>query len=171
MSVSPVAYEKTLIFGAKMCQKWGWSVIPLVGNADSSRAKLPAIKWGRYQHVHARPDEIEDWFLRQGFGGLGIVCGQASGLVVLDFDDPVLASEFRHFHPDLTQTRVVESGTRRLPHYYYRLPNGLHVYSRSVRGADLRSDGTYVVAPPTRVKDAEWRVIQDQVPRTLSESD
>lgn len=160
-----------LTFSAKVYQKNNWSVIPLLGNLDSSRAKQPAIKWGRYQHTRPHPSEIEDWFLNRGFGGLGIVCGRVSNLVVLDFDDAGLVSEFRHLYPHLTDTHIVQSGTRHLPHFYYHLPTGLNAHTRSVPGVDFRADGSYVVAPPTRVGDAVWEVVQDIEPRTLSAGD
>jgi len=162
---------RMLFYEAKRCQTCGWSVIPLLGNLDSDRAKLPAIKWGRYQHTRAQPHDLEDWFLEQGFGGLGIVCGRVSRLVVLDFDDPMLASDFRRLYPHLTETRMVLSGTRGLPHYYFHVPEQLKVYSRSVRGVDLRADGTYVVAPPTQVGDACWRLIQEKPLHVLSLDD
>ena len=92
-------------------------------------------------------------------------------MAVLDFDDSWKASEFRRLHPHLTETLVVQSGTRALPHYYYHIPDSLSVYSRSVPGVDFRVDGTYVVAPPTQVGDAEWRVIHDRSLYNLSVAD
>src|SRR5262249_33437946 len=141
MLLSPVANVEKLVFASKTYRIWGWSVIPLLGDLDSNHAKHPGIKWARCQRTLATESELEDWFLNQGFGGVGIVCGRVSRLVVLDFDDPALASEFRHLHPELSETRQVESGTRQLPHYYYHLPDNLQVYSHSVPGIDLRADG------------------------------
>jgi hypothetical protein len=160
-----------LTFAGKCYESSGWSVIPLLGSLDSSRAKLPAIKWGRYQHTRPSPSEIEDWFLNRGFGGLGIVCGRVSNLVVLDFDDEAKVSEFIHLHPHLAETRTVQSGTRHLPHFYYHLPTGLNAHTRSVPGVDFRADGSYVVAPPTCVGDAVWEVVKDIQPRTMSADD
>jgi hypothetical protein len=162
---------ETLFSEAKRYKTYGWSVIPLLGSLDLTRAKHPAIKWGRYQHTRPQREELEDWFLKQGFAGLGVVCGRVSNLVVLDFDDPEIASDFRRLHPQLTQTRVIQSGMRGLPHYYYHLPEQLKVYSRGVRGVDLRADGAYVVAPPTYVGDAHWQLIQEQSLHSLSADD
>lgn len=164
-------YAERLLFFAKTYESAGFSVIPLLGDTDPGRAKQPAIKWGRYQHRRAVPDEFHDWFINRGYGGLGIVLGRTSGLVVLDFDDEALVSEFRHLHPDLTDTYTVQSGTRRLPHFYYVLADGMEAHSKGVLGLDFRADGSYVVAPPTRVGDAEWLVVSNAKPRVLSKDD
>ena len=162
---------ETLFYEAKRYKTHGWSVIPLLGGSNLHDLKRPAIKWGRYQHTHPEVADLENWFLESGFGGLGIVCGRVSKLVVLDFDDPQKASEFRRLHPHLTRTRIIESGTRHLPHYYYHIPHELSVHSRSVPGADFRADGAYVVAPPTGNGSVQWRVLDDVPLHTLSVSD
>ncbi|HSS96867.1 MAG TPA: bifunctional DNA primase/polymerase, partial [Terriglobales bacterium] len=163
--------SEKLFFAAKFYKTHGWSVIPLLGGMNLHDLKRPAIKWGRYQHTQPEVTDFENWFLKSGFGGLGVVCGRVSQLAVLDFDDPQKASEFLRLHPHLTQTRVVESGTRHLPHYYYHIPDELAVHSRSVPGADFRADGAYVVAPPTGQGEVQWRVIDDTPPYTLSAGD
>ncbi len=160
-----------LTFAAKQYQFKGWSVIPLLGSLDSERVKHPAIKWGRYQYTHPTTQEFDHWFIEKGFGGLGVVCGRVSKLAVLDFDDAALVSEFRHQLPHLTDTYTVQSGARRLPHYYYYLSDHLDACSRSVPGADFRGDGAYVVAPPTGVGDVQWRLVKDVPLHVLSADD
>ncbi len=149
----------------------GFSVIPLFGECNPARAKHPMVKWSRYQHVSPTAADCHEWFMQQGSGGLGIVCGRVSQLLVLDFDDPNLASEFRRFAPDLADTFTVASGTRRLPHLYWRISEGRIVPTRSVPGADLRGEGSYVVAPPTTVGAACWSVLHAVEPRLLTPSD
>jgi hypothetical protein len=163
--------SEKLFFAAKFYKTRGWSVIPLIGGMNLHDLKRPAIKWGRYQHTLPEIADLENWFLKLGFGGLGVVCGRVSKLAVLDFDDSQKASEFLRLHPHLTQTRVVESGTRHLPHYYYHIPDELSVHSRSVLGADFRADGAYVVAPPTGQGEIRWRVLHDEPLYTLSAGD
>jgi hypothetical protein len=162
---------ESLVFAAKAHILRGFAVIPVFGAADFERCKLPGIKWGRYQYCLPTDQDVEDWFLNQGFGGLAVVCGRVSRLAVLDFDDQDLASEFRRLFPDLAATYTVTSGTRGLPHLYWRLPAELIVDTRSVQGVDLRGEGSYVVAPPTRSASGEWRVADVREPHLLSRSD
>lgn len=162
---------ESLYFASKTYKDSGFSPIPVLGSCQPQRGKQAAIRWSRY--IHARPDDsdLEDWFLRQRFGGVALVCGRVSGLLVLDFDDPALASEFRRLNPDLADTYTVRSGGRGLPHLYWRLPEGMTVLSRSRPGVDLRGEGSYVIAPPTRIGLAVWRVDRDIPIRALRKAD
>jgi hypothetical protein len=148
----------------------GWSVIPVYGNADPERAKAPPIRWGRYRFTPPTPDEIECWFDGTDYG-LAVVCGSVSRLAVLDFDDADLAARFAADNPDLVNTWTVRSGGRGLPHYYFRIPDGITVQGRSAPGLDLRGEGGYVVAPPTQVGNRIWEIVQDTSPHTLSHTD
>jgi hypothetical protein len=163
---SPGIYRKW----AGIYRSMGWSVIPVYGNADSDRAKAPPIRWSRYRFTPPTPDEIECWFDDTDYG-LAVVCGSVSRLAVLDFDDADLAAQFAADFPDLANTWTVRSGGRGLPHYYLRIPDGITVQGRSVPGLDLRGEGGYVVAPPTRVGSQVWEIAQDTQPRTLSHTD
>jgi hypothetical protein len=162
---------ESLYFAAKHYNLLGFSVIPVNGACDPARPKLPPIKWGRYQHIRSDEAELADWFLDRQYGGLGIVCGRVSRLVVLDFDDGQHASEFRRFAPDLADTFEVRSGGRGLPHFYWRVPDEMIVSSRSFGGVDLRGEGSYVVAAPTRIPSGCWQVVNQVEPRLISESD
>ncbi len=148
---------------AKRYKTLGFSIIPLQGGRNPQQPKLPAIRWARYQYTIATDEELHDWFGAEPQAGIGIVCGRVSRLMVLDFDDASEASEFRHLFPDLVHTLVVRSGTRGLPHFYYRLPAGKVVPTTAYHGVDLRGEGSYVVAPPTRIGDAAW-VVECDVP-------
>jgi len=139
----------------------GFSLIPLIGARDLQRAKQPAVRWGRYQHTPPTEHDLRDWFQVERFTGIGIVCGRVSRLLVLDFDEAGIASEFRRLLPDLCQTFTVRSGGRGLPHLYFKLSPGQIVPSRSFKGADLRGEGAYVVAPPTAVGNQCWQVEND----------
>src|SRR5436190_1411906 len=103
----------------------GWSVIPLLGECDPTRPKVPALPWSGFQQSHATPSEHHQWFAEAGFGGIGIVTGHISQLVVLDFDSEDLFKEFHRLYPDLTETRTITSASRQLPHLYFKLPDHL----------------------------------------------
>lgn len=147
-----------------------YSVIPLLGDRDPARPKVPAVPWAGYQHRQSSFQEQQDWFREGGYEGLGIVTGRISGLVVLDFDSRNIPLEFQAQHPDLMETRTVLSAGRQLPHLYFRLPPHLSVPSMKGLGVDLLSDGCYVVAPPTSIDGQEYKIIRGGL-YTLTERD
>jgi hypothetical protein len=162
---------ESLESAAKRYKTLGFSIIPLLGARNPQQPKLPAIKWARFQHTHPSDDDLRTWFHGHDDAGIGIVCGRVSRLMVLDFDDAAVASEFRRLHPDLANTFTVRSGTRGLPHFYYRLPEGKLITTSAYPGADLRGEGAYVVAPPTRIQQLAWQVENDAPIHAISEFD
>lgn len=162
---------ESLESAAKRYKTLGFSIIPLQGARNPQQPKLPAIRWARYQHTVATDEELHDWFSAEPEAGIGIVCGRVSRLMVLDFDDAPEASEFRHLFPDLIHTLVVRSGTRGLPHFYFRLPMGKVVPTAAYGRVDVRGEGSYVVAPPTRIGSMAWTVDQDATIREVTEYD
>lgn len=171
MHESHDSYAKSLYFASESLLLKGFAPIPVFGAQNSSKMKQCPIKWGRFQHSLPTQADLQNWFLHEGYGGVAVVCGAVSRLVVLDFDDPDLASEFRHLFPDLSQTYTVRSGGRGLPHFYWRLPPDLVIASKSIQGADLRGEGAYVVAPPTCVDSRLWGVENAADVRMLSKGD
>lgn len=159
---------ESLESAAKRYKSLGFSIIPLQGARNPQQAKLPQVKWSRYQHTQPTDAEMSHWFAGKADIGIGVVCGRVSRLLVLDIDDVSVASEFRHQLPHLANTFTVKSGTRGLPHFYFRLPVGWLVPTAAYPGADLRAEGSYVVAPPTTVGQACWQVEYDVPIRTLT---
>ncbi len=162
---------ESLESAAKRYKTLGFSTIPLNGARNPQQSKLPTIKWARFQHRHPSDEELQSWFSNQPNVGIGIVCGRVSRLMVLDFDSETGASEFRHLCSDLVDTFTVRSGTRKLPHFYYRLAEGKLIPTSAYPGVDLRGEGSYVVAPPTRVGEAIWHVENDVPIHEVSEFD
>jgi len=158
--------ENPLIRSAELYHHQGYAVIPVWGDKSPERAKVAAIPWKDYRHRRPSLPELHHWFGQQRYGGLALITGMISRLVVLDFDDPALADRFELQLPHLTRTRTIRSAGRGLPHYYFHVPTYLHVESRRAPGADLQSDGRYVIAPPT----AGYQVIRGGQPLTLDKS-
>lgn len=156
---------------AILYRSWGWSVIPLRGDSDPNRSKAAAVDWSVYQRRLPTDAELNNWFLDKKLSGLAVVCGPVSGLVVLDFDDSACADAFARVCPDLVQTFTVRSGSRKLPHYYYRVPASLSVRTRHTAQVDLQASGAYVVAPPTRIAGADWEYQSFEALRTLTQGD
>ena len=143
---------QTLLTAAEAYYHLGYAVIPLLGDLDPTRPKVPARPWSAYQSRPATLTELNEWFSPTGnAAALGIVTGRVSRLVVLDFDSADCFADFRRQCPDLIETRTVQSAGRALPHLYFHLPSHVHLASHKRAGVDLLSDGRYVVAPPTTI--------------------
>ncbi len=147
----------------------GFSVIPLVGGLDLASGKKPAIHWKPYQSKLPTSAELQQWFEHDSPSpsAYGIICGQISGLTVLDFDDTDLflsfAARFRH----LLQTQIVQS--RRGYHVYWRIH--FPVQGRHLPGADLKGEGGYVVGPGSVIGGVQWAMIQNLPIAVISETE
>ena len=127
----------------------GWSVIPV-----RPRDKRPLLPWEAHQHRRADPAQVRRWFARWPAANVAVVTGAVSGLVVLDVDpahggeESLAALARRHGGLPATVEARTGGGGR---HLYFRHPGGL-VRNRVglAPGLDLRGDGGYVVAPPSR---------------------
>ena len=116
----------------------GFSQLPLDG-------KRPAIP--RWKHLIRRfptEAEIRSWF-QNTRNNIGIICGQISGIVVLDADTQELADSLaRQLPPTAMMTK-----TARGRHFFYRLKKGQHVPPR-VRinhlMLDVRGEASYAAA-------------------------
>ena len=126
--------------------KYQYSLIPI------DREKKPYIYWKSYQYKKANIEDILNWYNIFCNVNIGIVTGNISKLAVIDVDDPTLLPELKEILPELEETTRVK--TRRGYHYYFSL-NGEAVKSTNSlfgRRLELKSNGTYVVAPPSIIK-------------------
>lgn len=127
--------------------------------------KTPAVPWGAFRvHPPARRD-LRAWFVEQQHPAIGLLTGQLTGLIVLDFDRPALYDTFRQQHPELARTFTV--ATPRGVHLWFHLPPSRQLPSRRAPGVDLLSDGRYAIAPPSRVHTGSYAVTDDTPPRFL----
>lgn len=117
----------------------GLSTVPLVKGT-----KKAAIAWKPYQDRLPTVDELLSW----NFGGVGIITGSVSNVVVIDSDRDEAEAELRRRGiPDGTPT--VRTGRGR--QFYFRHPGG-HVKTgpyNGIPGVDVKGDSGYVVAPPS----------------------
>lgn len=121
----------------------GASIIPLTG-------KKPSIVWRRYTHERASQFTAKYWLRSGKMSNIGLVCGAVSGgLVVIDVDSIGACAEFEAAFPDLTHTLTIRSGSGRGKHYYYYAADIIPANTWR-NGVELRSNGAYVVAPPSR---------------------
>ena len=127
-----------------------YSLIPVNGE------KKPYIYWKSYQYKRAKFEDVFNWYNKFYDVQVGIVTGEISKLAVIDVDDLNLLPELEELLPEIKETTRVR--TRRGYHYYFSL-NGEHVKSTNNlfgRRLELKSNGTYVVAPPSRINGFQY---------------
>lgn len=134
----------------------GWSVIPfhvpLRGGCTCGRVtcswpgKHPRIPWREYTERLPTEEEVRVWFDDEFYGSnIGIVTGQVSKLAVVDVDGAMSA------YDALNLPRTLEAITGRGGrHYYYRIKVPIPSRIGLVPGIDLKGDGGFIVAPPSR---------------------
>jgi hypothetical protein len=101
------------------------------------------IKWAKYISHHASEAEVREWFEQFPAAQVGIVTGSVSDLVVVDVE----AGGSCDGLPPTVMARTAGGGW----HFYYKHPGG--EFRNSVKKIremiDVRSDGGFVVAPPS----------------------
>lgn len=107
-------------------------------------------------HAATRSEvQIRAWAESGQLGNLGVATGAESNLIVIDLDDSALEDELGQIANAQTALReTVRYRTPRGLHIYYRYRPGLRNTVRLAGTAlDVRTDGGYVVVPPSRVAD------------------
>ena len=149
--------------------KNGFSIIPIKGpflakgitlEEKMKDVKTPLIKWAEFQKRKPTMEEVEGWFTKWRKANIAIVTGKVSGIVVVDFDSDK-AIEWANAE-GLLNTATVKTGKGL--HAYYRYPdNGFNIQNLvdGEKRIDVRADGGYVVAPPSRYIDGtEYRWVR-----------
>jgi hypothetical protein len=120
----------------------GWALVPLAPHTKKPHADLlpkghdGKAQWSPLARRRASRPEIRDWFDQDPEINIGVITGEPSGVVVLDYD---------HAQPPLPLTPIAQSA--RGVHAYFRA--GAHVPSRAFSWGELRGEGNYVVLPPS----------------------
>ncbi len=138
---------------AEIFDDLGFNCFPL-----KHHSKEPAVpSWKEYQ-----TEKYTDGF-KEG-QNIAVVCGEISKLIVIDLDDKALAEMvFTKWGDLLHHTFVVE--THRGYHIYCRPKDGKYppnakLQDNKGRGIDIKSEGGYVVAPPSIHPDGgKYRVV------------
>jgi hypothetical protein len=117
----------------------GMSVIPL------AKDKKPLISWLEFQKRKASEDEVRAWFDKYPDANIGIVTGCISDLTVVDCDSDNATEYFRSNYQGETPVVKTPKGT----HFYFKYKEGVRNAARILPDTDIRSEGGYVVAPPS----------------------
>lgn len=127
------------------------SIIPV------GKDKRPLIQWKEFQTRLATIDEVERWWKDYPEAQIGIVTGKISNLTVVDVEfggDP-------NFLPQ--DTMIVKTGGGGW-HYYYKFFEGVTNKARIRELVDIRSEGGFVVAPPSQTSKGSYTVVQAKMP-------
>jgi hypothetical protein len=128
-------------------QQAGFSVIPVKKN------KKPFIKWEKYQHQRASKNQIQQWWQRWPDANPAIVTGEISGVDVVDVDNEEGWKALNEFLGDSSITPISKTPAGGY-HVYFKHRAGLSNGVRIIVGCDLRTNGGYVLAPPS---DTEYQ--------------
>ena len=131
----------------------GFSVIPV-----KPGSKEPLVPWATYQERYPTSEELDTWIEAWPQCNLGIITGKISGISVIDVDGEKGRDSIRGIV--LPPTRVVK--TPRGYHYYYQYNEDMRTVAGQLDGVDIRSDGGFVVAPPSSVNDLPYHVVRDK---------
>lgn len=130
----------------------GWALLPIAPCSKSPHSDLlpldPLIRKPSWKLLALRPasePEIYRWFEHDPTANIGVICGKASGgLIVADFDKPIPSDWQKPLTP-----RVI---TGRGEHFYLKGDCSQHTHNLYHKGdsiGELRGEGSYVVLPPS----------------------
>lgn len=105
------------------------------------------------------PEQIRTLF-RKADANIGLATGEKSGLIVLDFDTKG-GKRGLDTHRMIDDTFGVQTLTSRTPsggfHQFFKHRSGLKNAVERLPGVDIRTDGGYVVIPPSIVDGVRYR--------------
>ena len=165
-SPEPTCLPAALEYAAR-----GWPVLPLhgirldgtctCGRPDcSSPGKHPHTRRG-VKDATTCPETIREWWSRWPAANFGVATGGA--LMVLDVDGPEGERSLSGRHLPVTPSVATGNGG----HVYLLPPEGVTIgnATRFLPGLDVRGEGGYVVAPPSRHcagVDYAWQITLDE---------
>lgn len=129
----------------------GFNIMPLHG-------KRPVGEWGELQRRRATLQNVTRFLNNHPNANLGIVCGELSGVTVVDVDisgdfDMEAFGKFLKAYPTPLMVQTGSGGW----HLYYAYANVKNAVKTQVMGLalDVRSQGGYVVCPPSIHPDTQ----------------
>lgn len=126
----------------------GYSCVPV------KRDKTPLVKWQEYQKKHPTEAEIELWWNTWPDASIAVITGKVSNLTVVDWDNKgqEMPSGWDY------DTPTVQSGGGG-KHWWFTYQDGVNNKARFLPYFDIRSEGGYIIAPPSlhaSGKTYEW---------------
>lgn len=141
MSIVAASHQNTVLEAGLAYLELGMSIVPV-------RGKVCPIQWAKFQTERAPFSYVHNWHRNNLMTGVAIVGGKVSeNLTFMDLDGLEAVAQFEFCFPHLLDTYTVVTGSGTGKHFYYYVDE-LPATTRT-KGYELRSDGCYVVAPPS----------------------
>lgn len=115
-----------------------WPVFPA-----NPTDKKPIIDWKQYQDRLPTVEELNEWWVKWPWANIGLVTGKLSGVSVIDVD-PRHGGTTDNL-PDTVKSETGGGGS----HHFYQYDPSVHSQNGLAQGIDLKSDGGYVILPPS----------------------
>lgn len=143
----------------------GFSIIPITGPAYTygkdedekyRNSKKPLLKsWIEFQKRHPTKEEVKEWFLKWPDANIAIITGEISGVDVLDCDSKEATVKMGSLYKGTTPVAKNKKGG----HLYFQHYPGMGCHNRFMQGEDfdLKAEGGYVIAPPSRIYGSDAR--------------
>lgn len=140
----------------------GIGVIPVTpGNKHP-----PLVEWKRYQTERPSRSQVTEWWTTMPNANIAMLTGKISDLSVIDLDgDEGRKSFFEYLQGHLPGTRVHATPHGR--HILLTYTPALQTTAGILPGVDIRSEGGYVIAPPSIVAGTPYTVFRDRPIATL----
>ena len=171
-----MARNKEIIDAALKYAERGWAVFPV------SKDKNPLTENG-FKDATTDKEQIREWFNRFTGANIGIATGQVSGgLVVIDVDIDESKGKFGNESLETWQeenccmfsdTLTATTG-RGGKHYYFHSAEPFGCKVGALESVDIRGDGGYVIAPPSRHKNGcfyKWDDEEEVIASVQDDSD
>ncbi len=124
--------------------KRGWVIHPLSKPDDDKQSPGKRPLLNEWQKLTKTPEDLEK-YLKKGCN-IGLVCGKASGLTIIDFD-------YEFFLSDITANVEFKTlGSRRTGgrgHLYFKYTDKIPSQKHHLLGIEILSDGSNAVLPPS----------------------
>jgi hypothetical protein len=128
-------------------QDQGLAIIPII-----RATKKPPILWAKFQQKLPDKNQLTNWYNEFPNCNWAVLTGRLSNLTVLDFDVPKKPGDQDGRETlktlKLPPTVTVKTGGGGW-HYYYHYASNTRNGTRVLPGVDIRSEGGYVVLPPS----------------------
>lgn len=179
-----VAPDNPILDAALSYAARGWAVFPCNPSPEKGRAKQPLMprekdadgkpipKTGGFYKATTDPDTIRAWWAKWPRALIGVPMGRGSGVFAIDPDapkvpgDPDGVAAWEALQAEIggvpaTHTHLTPNGGR---HLLFRYPDGRTITNREGRlpaGINVRGEGGYVIAPPSRLLDGRAWAIEE----------
>lgn len=141
-----------LLDAALAYHEQGYSVIPL-----QPGDKKPLTRWEEFSRRRASIEEIREWWRKTPNANVGLIMGQISNTIAVDIDTDRGGNAERVY--EIAPTNLISRTGGGGYHLIYNYNNEIDRNKVGKNGVDIRSNGGYIVAPPSihnNGKQYEW---------------